>query len=226
MRLHSLCASAKSVRLPISCAPGNYAPMTRARDPFQHALDSLRSRLTAGRYRAGRPIVIADEARRLSLSTTPVREALCWLGGEGLVERGGAGGFFAPRLEAALVARRYELRRLYLLCAHDRPVDPPEGLIDADTAVVRLQAVWAWRLGALGDAALFDAFLRLQGQLARFRAAEARLFPDLEGEAETLLNASAETESSLLARYHARRVAAAPLLVLSAEGAEIDEDEA
>ena len=200
--------------------------MNRARDPFQFALDSLRSRLAAGRYGSGRPIVIADEARRLRLSTTPVREALCWLGGEGLVERGGAGGFFAPRLEAALIAKRYELRRLYLLCGQDRPVDPPDGLIDAGTAVVRMQALWGWRLGALGDAALFDAFLRIQGQLARFHAAEARLFADLESEAQALLSASPEAEAILLARYHARRVTAAPLLVLSAESAESAEDEA
>lgn len=191
--------------------------MFRPRDPFGHALDDLRRRLADGRFKAGRPIVIADEARGLRLSTTPVREALCWLGGEGLVERGGAGGFVSPRLDAPRIAQRYGLRHLYLLQTDGRPVEPPPAglIIDAQPAE-RLRATWRWRVHALGDAAVAEAFDRLQGQLARFRAAEARLFADLDVEAEALL-ADGGGAAGAIAAYHARRVTAAPMIALSAE---------
>ena len=192
--------------------------MSRPRDPFAHALDDLRRRLADGRFPAGRPIVIADEARALQLSTTPVREALCWLGGEGLIERGGAGGFVAPRLDAAQVAQRYALRRLLLQQTEGRAVEPPPaGLIVEAAPADRLRATWRWRVRAQGDAALADVFDRLQGHLARFRAAEARLFADLDAEAEALLAIPASGDGDALDAYHARRVAAAPMIAVSAE---------
>lgn len=192
--------------------------MSRPRDPFAHALDDLRGRLAEGRFPAGRPIVIADEARTLQLSTTPVREALCWLGGEGLIERGGAGGFVAPRLDASLVAQRYALRRLYLMQTQGHAVEPPpSGLIVEAAPADRLRATWRWRVRAIGDAALADAYDRLQGHLARFRAAEARLFADLDAEAETLLADAGGGSSEAITGYHARRVSAAPMIAVSAE---------
>lgn len=192
--------------------------MIRTRDPFQQALEALRLGLTLGRFVAGRPIVIADEARGLGLSTTPVREALCWLGGEGLVERGGAGGFFAPRLEPALIARQYAMRRLCLLQTEGPPIaPPPEGLIAGGTAADRLLATWRWRVRALGDASLHAVFEAVQGRLVRFAAAEARLFPDVEAEAEALLALPAGASAAAIETYHERRILAAPMLALSAE---------
>ena len=61
--------------------------MIRKHDPFTLALDSLRARAEEGAFTPGAPVVIIDEARRLNLSTTPVREALGWLCGFGLIER-------------------------------------------------------------------------------------------------------------------------------------------
>lgn len=137
-----LCDKAGIVRM------GRMSSVRRGRARVQQALEALRLGLTLGRFVAGRPIVIADEARGLGLSTTPVREALCWLGGEGLVERGGAGGFFAPRLEPALIARQYAMRRLCLLQTEGPPIaPPPEGLIAGGTAADRLPA---WRLQRAG----------------------------------------------------------------------------
>ena len=69
--------------------------MAKSRDPFFKALDNIRERARAGGYAPGQSIVIVEEARRLDLSTTPVREALAWLCGEGLIERGRAG-FLPP----------------------------------------------------------------------------------------------------------------------------------
>lgn len=50
--------------------------MARNRDPFTQALSSLRDRIQSGDLAGGTPVIVQDEARRLSLSTTPIREAL------------------------------------------------------------------------------------------------------------------------------------------------------
>ncbi|MBD3752747.1 MAG: hypothetical protein IE935_10040 [Micrococcales bacterium] len=47
--------------------------MPRARDPFSLALANIRDRAMRGVYEPGGAIVIIEEARRLNLSTTPVR---------------------------------------------------------------------------------------------------------------------------------------------------------
>lgn len=80
--------------------------MTRNHDPFDLTLASLRQQVVSGRCRPGEPIVIQAEAQRLGVSTTPVREALSWLCGEGLVERARSGGYFAPALTTAILRDR------------------------------------------------------------------------------------------------------------------------
>lgn len=190
----------------------------RQRDPFRQALIALRQSTTDGRLQAGGAIVIADEARRLGLSTTPVREALCWMGGEGLVERGAAGGFFAPRLDAAVLAQRYAFRSLCLVEMSARVrAEPPAGLIAASSASERLLEMWFWKVRSLGDVALFEAFARVQAHLARFAAVEARFFEDLDGEAEALLAGRADADTTQLIAFHRRRIDVAALLVLAAE---------
>lgn len=67
--------------------------MARHRAPFTTALRTLTERVILGAFSPGKPIIILDEAHSLSLSTTPVREALAWLGGEGLIDRAPAGGY-------------------------------------------------------------------------------------------------------------------------------------
>ena len=66
----------------------------RTRDPFGEALSELRMRLRQGELRPGAPLVVMDLAQSLGLSATPVREALAFLAGEGLIDR--------PQFEALL----------------------------------------------------------------------------------------------------------------------------
>lgn len=191
--------------------------MNRQRDPFQKALVSLRVGASEGRIAPGAPIIIADEARALGLSTTPVREALCWLGGEGLVERGAAGGFFAPRLEATALAQRYRFRQLCLSETIRRTGgDLPSAYVQ-QTAVGRLNELWFWKVRSSGDVALLAAFKTVQAHLVRFASVEAELFVDLEVEAEAAIESFSAGDLSGIDAYHRRRTEAAPLLVLGAE---------
>lgn len=196
--------------------------MTRRPDPFLAALQSLRARAEAGVYAPGRPVVIIDEAARLKLSTTPVREALTWLCGYGLIERAPTGGFVAPRLDPATVRDRIAFR-LHCLSislngasqAHAgrraSDVQPAQGLADHMLRAVQ----------GTGNAALVDAYNRVCSQLVQLEAAERRLFRDLDQEAAGLVRLfQAPPGSGLLSAisaFHQRRIDAAPLLILEAE---------
>lgn len=205
--------------------------VTRRRDPFMTALESLRSRAEQGVNLPGAPVVIMDEARRLNLSTTPVREALVWLCGYGLVERSPMGGFLAPRLDPAVVRDRFRFRLLCVtnsLTGAGHSQAREQGLNGPDQAGRGLEAAMLRTVRGTGNAALIDAYIRVCRQLLQLADAERRLFPDLAEEEAALVGLFESPDGGLpeaLAQYHRRRVEAAPLLILEAEAARSATDE-
>lgn len=187
------------------------------------ALESLGSRAEQGVYVPGTPVVIMDEARRLNLSTTPVREALVWLCGYGLIERSPMGGFLAPRLDPAIVRDRFGFRLqcvINSLTASGHSQAREQGLNGGDQAGRGLAALMLRAVKGTGNAALIDAFARVCRQLIQLVPAEQRLFPDLVEEEEAVVRLFEGADEGLpeaLARYHRRRIEAAPLLILEAE---------
>lgn len=195
--------------------------MTRSRDPFLQALDSLRLRAEQGAFGAGQPVVIVDEARRLRVSVTPVREALAWMAGAGLVERAPLGGYVSVSMDAAglrdALAFRLHCLRLSLETVEVFPSAPVE--IEAEpTAALRTRLDRLVESG--GSTAVLDAYRRVSARLVRFAVAEGRVFEDVRAEAEGLSARFAEGDAeglwSGLSLYHHRRMDAAPLLVLEA----------
>lgn len=192
--------------------------MTRRHDPFTTALDSLRARVEAGAYAPGGPIVILEEAGRLRLSTTPVREAIAHLAGEGLVERGPTSGYLAPRLDAGVLRERYAFR---LVCLEAAVVltrgSPPSAAAGPAPGAAPVDR-FARLARETGNAALIAAYDRIATQLAPMRAAEARLFADAEEEARALELLFEEPRGARLRRalraYHRRRMEAAATLVI------------
>lgn len=200
--------------------------MGRIRDPFTHALGELREDLRLGVLPAGRPIVIAEAARRLGLSTTPVREALAQLCGEGLIERGPVDGYLAPRFSVSAAQDRYAFRLQCLLIGLERVAEPRRLAVAGPGSrdpSARLQDRFGHLVQASGNAALVEAFERVRLQLFRVEVAEAKVFADLEQEAVALLERFGGDEGSrlrdALSAYHQRRIAACPLLALAAETA-------
>ncbi len=202
--------------------------MNRRHDPFTLALASLRARLESGVHVPGGSIVILDEARRLKLSTTPVREALGWLCGFGLVERGPTGGFLAPRLDPQTLRARLAFR-LHCLGAG---LDASGGVQVRDGVAPRIEVgpqpaeLMAWLVRSTGNAALMEAYDRVASQLVLFGEAETRLFADHEAEADALVarfrDPTGRGLGPALAAYHQRRMAAAPLLIMAVETARDD----
>lgn len=197
--------------------------MPRARDPFSLALDDIRDRVMRGVYGPGAAVVIIEESRRLNLSTTPVREALAWLCGEGLLERAPRAGYLAPRLDAALLRDRFWLRLRTLTTSLELTADlgttaAPEADVDGDRAV---RDLFDRLVRATGNRALVEAFQRVDAQLRTLGDAEARVFGDLVEEAQALMRVEAAGSRDELAAgvaaYHRRRIDSAAVLVLEVE---------
>lgn len=201
--------------------------MTRRRDPFPMALESLRSRAEAGVYVPGSPVVIMDEARRLNLSTTPVREALVWLSGYGLIERSPTGGFLAPRLDRAIIRDRYAFRLqcvVQSLTGGGGGASSEQALRGTRDSGRDLRGHMLRAVKRTGNAALVDAYQRVCSQLVHLEAAETRLFGDMEEETSRIIDqfgqpwaVSASSLVEALTAYHQRRIEAAPLLMLEVE---------
>jgi len=187
--------------------------MTRNREPFTTALASLRRRLMEGAYGPGAPIVILDEARRLRLSTTPVREALAWLGGAGLVEHSTTGGYRAPGLDAGEVRNAYAFRNACLLMSLERAGRTAVGDIPAADP----QAVFAWIVGRCGDATLSRAFETVDLYLARLVRAERQILDHpaaaLADIRAALMQGRRRDAAAGISAYHRERIAAAAALV-------------
>lgn len=188
--------------------------MARNRDPFASALRTLRERAVSGAFSPGRPIIILDEAQALGLSTTPVREALAWLGGEGLIDRAPAGGYAGLRLDAAGLVGRYRLRHHCLevglnALANLTHTPAPAPPVDATRLFRSL-------VSAAADPALIAAYDRVQATLERFAPAEAALLGDVPHALQKIVEHLAEGDRTAaaadLAAFHDRRIGVAPLL--------------
>jgi DNA-binding FadR family transcriptional regulator len=195
----------------------------RARDPFHQALESLRMRAMRGVYGSGGPVVIIDEARRLGLSTTPVREALACLCGEGLLERAPRAGYLSPRLDAALLRDRYWVRLRTLTTSLELTMDRagPAASDGEAGGEVAVQALFDRLVRETGNRALVETFRRVDAPLRMLGGAEARVFADSDEEAAALARIGAAGSRIQLAtaieRYHRRRIDSAALLVLDVE---------
>lgn len=196
--------------------------MARNRDPFTQALASLRERLLSGVLAPGAPVIVQDEAARLKLSTTPVREALACLSGEGLVQRAPSGGYVSVRLDAAAARDRYAMHGHYVRIAAELnasalgAVRPPAPALDMRQPIAAVRQLFTTIISSAGNEVLWEAYLRASGQLDRLRRLESVLFDDLAAEAAALhhawVNAQANDFLGEVERYHARRVAAAAAL--------------
>lgn len=198
--------------------------MTRRPDPFLTALESLKVRVENGAFEPGTSIVIIEEARRLKLSPTPIREALAWLSGYGLIERAPAGGYLMRRLDPARVRNEMSLRLLYLKISLNG-AGQVHGLgprkVSTEDPCQALRDLMIRAIRGTGNGALVDAYERVASLVAQLAVAEQRLFEDLDAEARAIVTLfEAPPGSGLpeaLAAYHHRRIEAAALLVVEAE---------
>ena len=209
--------------------------MARNRDPFTQALSSLRERIHSGILAGGSPVIVQDEAERLRLSTTPVREALARLSGEGLVERAPSGGYVAVRLDATAARDRYTMQAHYVRIAlelNHRALGPlrlPAPGFEAGRPAAAVDQLFAIIVRSAGNQVLWEAYRKVSGQLDLLRRLESHLFDDLSEEAAGLYAAWSEEPApgfeAAATRYHDRRIGASgALAALVLVGARIGPD--
>jgi len=168
----------------------------RQRDPFGLALASLRAALEDG-LAPGQHLSVVDIAASLGLSTSPVREALSRLCGEGLVEDRRGLGYFtrAAPLEDVLGLLDLEAAHVGLAALYTRVAQP----CDATDASVE-----AWiddLVDACDNQPLIESLVRVRRRLAPLRR--------LNGPTEA---AAGPAPASKIEAYYARwRIAATGL---------------
>lgn len=188
-------------------------------EPFHVALAALRERLQSGALRPGARATAVDLADELGLSTTPVREALSRLTGEGLLEDRRGQGYFVRMPGAVEIADLHRMSLAHLLItleprrssrlapsgAAHAPAEGP-GAFDPVAAVEGLFRGW---VGATGSRPLVAAFRVVQIQLGPVRRLEHQVLGNLEPEARALL-ADGETSRAdrltALRQFHALRI--------------------
>lgn len=193
--------------------------MARNRDPFSLALQTLRRLAAEGAFAPDQAIIILDQARRLRLSTTPVREALAWLGGEGMIERSPNGGYRGLRQDAPSIRDRYRLRGALIVSA----ITDARGVGDAVVLIApqadALSVFLANLVRLRGDDVLWRAYERVSRQLAWLSSAEAEVIPDYSREVEALDQACRENPASLviaIERFHHLLESAAAAILMTA----------
>lgn len=188
-------------------------------EPFHVALAALRERLQSGALRPGGRATAVDLADELGLSTTPVREALSRLAGEGLLEDRRGQGYFVRMPGAAEIADLHRMSLAHLLITLEprrssrfaptgAPHAPAEdlGAFDPVAAVEALFRSW---VGATGSRPLVAAFRVVQIQLGPVRRLEAQVLGNLEPEARVLLAEGETTRAdrlTALRQFHAVRI--------------------
>jgi len=189
-------------------------------EPFHVALTALRDRLQSGALPPGGRATAVDLADELGLSTTPVREALSRLAGEGLLEDRRGQGYFVRVPGVVDIADLHRMSLAHLLIALDPKRSsrlappgagqmPEAGAGGAFDPVAAVEALFRGWVGATGSRPLVAAFRVVQIQLGPVRRLEGQVLGDLEPEARALL-ADGETSRAerltALRQFHAVRI--------------------
>lgn len=167
--------------------------MGRDRDPFERALEAIRLKLRVGDGLQGRALAINLLAKDLGVSQTPVREALAWLAGEGLIVRTRAG-YVGRTHDVTSLAELYRLNLAHVVAAlsaesrgvstrgngRRRPASWP--LTEGDDPNQVFDVVVA----QAGDRTLLAALRRTRETLSVFIPAEASVIGDADEVMSTL----------------------------------------
>lgn len=188
---------------------------------------SLKSVLVSQRYRPGEPIDVKGLAEQFGASVTPVRDGLCRLVGEDLVETRARGGFQLCLPSVDSLRDLYFWNGQHLLAAlHATPPASVKTLL-LSVQKSRLEAILdpdirvAGFFQKIADATANREFSRRvsasNARLYHVRKAEAVLIPDASAEAARIMSLGGADVQKAVRRkillYHRRRILLAPQIV-------------
>lgn len=188
---------------------------TDLRDPYGHALSTLRRLTHDGRFGWGEPLVVKDLAEEIGLSPTPVREALACLSGEGLIERRRGKGYFFPALTGPDIIDLYDLEWSYVHSA--LTLHPLQGAgrhkIASEASALTMAALGRLLIGQSGNESLSCFYERVRQRLLPVERASTalghRIEPGAQEIASSFASAGVEEIVSLFNAHHAHRCALA-----------------
>lgn len=170
----------------------------------------IRADLLAGAYPPGRSIVIQEEAARFGVSQTPVREALAWLAGEGLIEHTPLEGWRTFELAPSELSDLYELHHICAQFAGSR-VGPEyaKGLPDFPWRPdLRGWGVFDDVMERAAQGAVLRVYRTVRDQLQWLRGLEHTLLKDQVQERHVMVaaeNGDWQAYAELTRAYHHRR---------------------
>ncbi|WP_062099661.1 GntR family transcriptional regulator [Caulobacter sp. CCH5-E12] len=171
--------------------------MGRDRDPFERTLTALRRRIIAGAPLQGAPLSVKALADQLSVSPTPVREALARLSGEGLVARTGTG-YVGVVHDRESLAGLYDLASVLAEASLVDMMPPVDGVTSGPGLIEHLAP-------RARNRALMAALCKVSAQLAPFRAAELAVLGDTAHDLNLEEGSAVPAMSAAQVRRHFRR---------------------
>jgi DNA-binding GntR family transcriptional regulator len=169
----------------------------RDRDPFERTLTALRRRIIAGAPLQGAPLSVKALAAQLSVSPTPVREALARLSGEGLVARTGAG-YAGVIHDRESLAGLYDLASVLAEASLADMAPRVEGTVYGPGLIEHLAP-------RARNRALMAALCKVSAQLAPFRAAELEVLGETSDDLDSEFGSAESAISAAHVRRHFRR---------------------
>ena len=194
-------------------------PQAHSRDPFGAAIGAIRAFMHEGRFAAGAPLIVSDLAVEIGLSTTPLREALACLAGEGLIERRRGRGYFSPTLSPADLIDLFGVQHGYALSAlathRDGSLHLQRAAAAASPAPDFVEFMDAL-LNSTANQAMIQAHFLVASRLSSATRAERALDPRLPNVVADLYAAASRADISrlrtlLTGRYDWRRTHAADI---------------
>lgn len=194
----------------------------RNRDPFGAVLAHLRAQIRNGAFKAGAPLLVADLATQLGVSQTPVREALAYLAGEGLIDgrQGQLRGYQVWRTEPDSLSDLLRLHQAQVFLglagaaagtsATIMPIEVASDEVGLADLAESIFGTWVGQ-GAAGP--LRRAHRLVADRLRLTRLREGAVLDSVGAELAALVSAAPGAEAaSRIRAYHRRRLTAAARL--------------
>lgn len=171
----------------------------------ERVFEALKRRIMVHEFRPGDRLDPALLAGELASSVTPVRDALCRLTGEGLVETRMGSGFFLPALDEPQLKDLYEWSaELIFLAIRSWPRAEVAVNTDMHNGTIPIADRAAGLFLAIGQLSTnsehAQAIARLNAQLHAVRSVEPRVLHHLDKEFDEWVRAAAVGDRSTLRR--------------------------
>jgi len=191
---------------------------------FETTYGTIRHRLMTGYWQPGFQLVTPHLANDLDVSLSPVRDSLCNLAGQHLVDFIPTAGFFVPQIDETKFWALMDLQRILLHAATVAGDIFPWPGTSAPNYAARNAALFEHIAAWSGNAALLQAVRNLGDRLHAFRCLDPIVLPrsaeELAALESALINsAPIRVVRDLLSHYHAvRKRQAGNYVRLRAEG--------